>query len=144
MCCCFFFLLFCFFLFFFFLFCFLLLFFFFFFPFIGNMLHDHIIIKKGKVVFMTSPELRLCCCWSAYLDIEKNFKAQITFYVSGPRASGPFGEGCKGCIRTAFTCPNISESQFFTRNQTQSHLSAYVVNRLFRESRKTIPKLLSG
>ena len=69
-------------------------------------------------MFMTNPELRPCCCRSAYLDIEKKKKieAQITFYVSGPRALGPYIEGCEGCIRIALTCPNISKSQFVTRN----------------------------
>ena len=39
------------------------------------------------------------------------FEAQVTFNASG------YLEGCEGCIRTALTCPNISELQFFTRIQ---------------------------
>ena len=75
-----------------------------------------IIIKKGKVVIMTNPELRLWCVDQLIWILKKKLKLRLLFMSQAPELQARSEKGARGCIRTALTCPNISESQFVTRN----------------------------
>ena len=87
--------------------------------------------------------------FSAYLDIEKKnerfktkfLKLRLLFMPQAPEPhAGPYVEGCeKPLLAQIFR--NLS---FSPETKLLSHLCVHVVNQLFRENRKTIPKILSG